>query len=140
MVLHVQPPGGVVVPHDFVDTLTELRIGIGRKAGTDPLIRRGERFAPVLAEVMTARRDAEVYVVSVANNRMHAEAAVARLPFACMLMVADAGHHLPRIPAVLAPEQGGRLHTAPQLFFAAAGLERPDVHQRAAVVLGEGGG
>src|SRR5437867_2868071 len=86
---------------------------------------------------MAARRDAEMHAIPVANDRVHAEPAVAGLPLARVLVVADTGHRLPRIAAVTAPEQGRRLHAAPQLLLAAARLERPDVDKRAPVVLGK---
>jgi hypothetical protein len=123
MVLHVEPPGRVVVPRDLVHTLAELGIGIGCEAGADALIGRPERFATVLAHIMAAGRDAEVHAIPVTNDRVHAESAVAGLPLARVLVVADARHHVPRIAAVIAPEQGRRLHAAPQFLLAAAGLE-----------------
>src|SRR5439155_737513 len=137
VVLDVEPAGRVVVPRDLVHALTELGIGIGCEAGADALIGRPERFAAVLAQIVAAGRDAEVHAAPVANDRVHAEPAVAGLPLARVRMVADGGHHVPRIAAVTAPEQGRRLHAAPQFLFAAAGLERPDVDERASVLLGE---
>src|SRR4029077_4029069 len=114
----------VVVPRDLVHALAELGIGIGREPGADALIRRLERVATVFAQVMAALRDAEMHAIPVANDRVHAEPAVAGLPLARVLVVADTGHHLPRIASVMAPEQGRRLHAAPQLLLAAARLER----------------
>src|SRR5688500_14581371 len=70
---------------------------------------------------MAARRDAEMHAIPVANDRVHAEPAVAGLPLARVLVVADAGHQVPRIAAVMAPEQGRRLDTAPQVLLAAPG-------------------
>ena len=58
-------------------------------------------------------------------------------PLARVLVVADAGHHLPRIAAVAAPEQRRRLDAAQELLLALARLDRPDVDERAAVVLGK---
>src|SRR5438445_2019525 len=84
---------------------------------------------------MAAGRDAEVHAIPIANDGMHTEAAVAWRPLARVLVVADAGHHLPRIAAVLAPEQRRGLHAAQQILLAAAGLERPDIDERAPVVL-----
>src|SRR5262249_44800165 len=61
------------------------------------------------------------------------------LPLARVLMVADAGDHFPRIPAVVALEQGRGLHAAPQLLLPVTGLERPDVDEGAPIVFGECG-
>jgi hypothetical protein len=123
VVLHVEAAGRVVVPRDLVHALAELGIGIGREPGADTLIGRLERFATVLAQIVAAGRDAEVHAIPVANDRVHAEPAVAGLPLARVLVVADALHHVPRIAAVMAPEQGRRLDAAPQFLLAAAGLE-----------------
>src|SRR5438093_8271136 len=129
MVLHVEPPRCGLMPRDLVHALAELWIRIGREPGTDALIGRCERFATVLAQIVAAGRDAEVHSTAVSNDRVHAEPAVARLPLARVLVIADAGHDLPRIAAVMAPEQRRRLHAAPQFLLAVAGLERPDVDE-----------
>src|SRR5919201_2035262 len=99
VVLHVEASGCVVVPGDLVHALSVLGIGIGREAGADALIGRPERFAAVLAQIVAASRDTEVHPISVANDRVHAEATVAGLPLARVLVVADAGHDLPRVAA-----------------------------------------
>src|ERR1044072_152031 len=104
VVLHIEAAGRIVVARDLVHALTELGIGIGSEAGADALIGRLERLAAILAQIMAAGRDAEVHAIPVANNRMHAHAAGARLPFARVLVIADARHHLPGIAAVMAPE------------------------------------
>src|SRR5437773_10355811 len=88
---------------------------------------------------MATGRDAEVHAIPIANDGVHAEPAVARRPLARVLVVADAGHHLPRIAAVLAPEQRRRLDAAPEVLLTAAGLERPDVDERASVLLVKSG-
>src|SRR2546427_798577 len=82
----------------------------GRAAGADTLIGRPECFAAVLAQIVAAGRDAEMDAIPVANDRVHAEPAIAGVPLARVLVVADAGYHFPRIAAILAPEQGRRLH------------------------------
>ena len=101
------------MPRDLVHALTELGIGIGREAGADAFIGRPECFATVLAQIVAAGRNAEVHVIPVANDRVHAEPAIAGLPLARVLVVANPRHHLPRIATVAAPEQGRRLHAAP---------------------------
>src|SRR5258707_6234184 len=60
------------------------------------------------AGVGTAGRDAEVHAVPVAQDRVHAEPAVAGLPFAGVFVVADDRNHLPGIDAVAAAEERGR--------------------------------
>ena len=137
VVLHVEPAGRVVVPRDLVYALAEFGIRIGRESGADALVGRLERVAAVLAQIVAAGRNTEMHAIAVANDGVHAESAVARLPFARVLVVADAGHHLPRIAAVMAPEQRRRLHAAPQLLLANAGLERPDVDQRPSIIFGK---
>src|SRR5260370_42237603 len=87
--------------------------------------------------MVAAGRAAGMHAMAVANDRMHAKPAVAGTPLARVLVVADAGRHFPGIAAVAAPEQGCRLHAAPQVLLAGAGFERPDVGERAPVFLGE---
>src|SRR5215471_928087 len=95
VVLHVKPPRRGVVPNDFVDALTELGIGIWREAGADALIGRPKCLTTVLAQIMATSGDTEVHPIPVANNRVHAEPAVAGVPLARVLVVADARHRLP---------------------------------------------
>ena len=80
VVLHVEPARRRVVPDDLVHALAELGIRIGCEAGADAGVRRGERLAAVLAQIVSAGRDAEVHAIAVADDRVHAEPAVARLP------------------------------------------------------------
>ena len=87
---------------------------------------------------MAAGRDAEMHTVPVAQDRVHAKSAVAGLPLASVFVVADARNQFPGIAAVAAPEQRRRLDTAKQVFPVVSWFERPDVDQRAAVVLGKG--
>ncbi len=122
VVLHVEPAGRVLVAGDLVHALAELGVGIGREAGADALVGRREGLAAVLAQVVAAGRDAEVHAVAVAQDRVHAEPAVARLPLARVLVVADARDHLPGIAAVAAPEERRRLDAAPQVLLAVARL------------------
>jgi hypothetical protein len=102
VVLHVEPAGHGLVPRDLVHALAELGIGIGRESGDDTLIGRPKCFATVLAPIVAAGRDAEVHAISVANNRVQAEPAVAGLPLARLIVVADAGYQVPRISSVMA--------------------------------------
>ena len=44
---------------------------------------------------MSTRRDAEMHALTVADDRVHAEPAGPGLPFARVLVIADAGDHLP---------------------------------------------
>jgi len=127
------------VARDLVHALAELGVGIGLESGADPLVGRLEGLAAVLAQVVAAGRDAEVHPIAVANDGVQAEPAVARLPFSGVRVVADALDHLPGIAAVAAPEERRRLDAAQQIILAVPRLERPDVGQRAPVVLGEGG-
>src|SRR6266700_3930778 len=87
VILHVKPPGRVGVAGDLVHALTELWVRIRREAGADTLIRRLERLTTVLAQIMAARRDAEVHAVPVTNDRVHAKAAGTRLPLARVLVI-----------------------------------------------------
>src|SRR5260221_7703103 len=80
-----------------------------------------------------------MHTIPVAQDSVHAKPAVARLPLAGVLVLADARNHLPGIAAVAAPEQRRWFDPAPQVFLPAAGFKRPDVGERASVVLGEGG-
>src|SRR5215472_9565629 len=77
---------------------------------------------------------------AVAKDGVHAQAAVAGLPFTRVLVVADAADHFPAIPAVSGAEERGRLDAAPQLLLAVARFPRPDVGEGPAVLLGKGGG
>src|SRR5687767_8719769 len=86
---------------------------------------------------MATGRDAEMDALTVADDRVHAQPARAGLPLPRVLVVADAGHHLPRVAAVGAAEERSRLDTAEELVLLVAGLDRPDVRQRASVVLRE---
>src|SRR5262249_27023085 len=87
-----------------------------------------------------ARRDAEMDAVAVAKDGVHAQAAVAGLPLARVLVVADAADHFPAIPAIGGAEERGRLDAAPQLLLAVARFQRPDVGEGPAVLLEKGGG
>ena len=95
MVLHVQPAGHVVVTDDFVDALAELRVRIRLEAGADTCVRGRERLPAILAQVMAAGGDPEMDAIAVADDRVHAQPAGARVPLARVLVVADARHHLP---------------------------------------------
>ena len=68
-----------------------------------------------------------MHSVAFSNDRVHAQAAVAWLPFFGMFVVADARHQFPGIAAVLAAEQRRRFDSAKQFTFSFAGFERPDV-------------
>jgi hypothetical protein len=120
-----------------VDALTEFRVGVGREAGADAVVRRLEGVAAVLAEIMASGGDPEVDAVAVADDGVHAEAAVAGVPLTGVLVVADAGNHLPRIAAVAAAKQRGRFDAAEKVVRVGARFNRPDVRQRAAVAVGE---
>src|SRR5439155_14282412 len=113
VILHVEPAGRVRVAGDLVHALAELGIGIGREAGADAFVARLEGLAAVFGEVVAAGRDAEVHAVALAQDGVHAESAVAGLPFASVVVVADAGNHGPGIAAVAAAEERGRLDAAP---------------------------
>jgi hypothetical protein len=123
--------------HDLVHALAELRIGVGLEAGPHTGVRGAERPPAVLAQVVAPGGDAEVHAVPVAEDRVQAQPAGSRLPLARMLVVADAVHHLPRVAAVAAAEEGGGLHSAPQLLLVVARREGPDVGESAAVPFGK---
>src|SRR5207245_4357332 len=107
----------------LVHALAELRVRVGRESHADSLVRRGERLAAVLAQVVAAGGDADVQVTVLGEDGVQAEAAGARLPLARVLVVADAGDHLPGIAAVAAAEERGRLDAAPQVLFVRSRLE-----------------
>src|ERR1041384_1617476 len=132
VVLHIEPARCGIMARDLVYALAELRIRVWLKAGADAGVRRVERLPAVFAEIVPARRDAEMHAIAVADDRVHAEPAGARLPLARVLVVADAGHDLPRIAAVEALEERCRLDAGPQLLLRGTGLDRPDVLQPAA--------
>src|SRR5205814_10159189 len=127
VVLHVEAPGRVLVPHDLVHALAEFGIRIGRETSADALVGRLEGPAAVLAHVVAAGRDADVHSLAVAQDRVHAQPAVPGLPLAGVLVVADPLNHLPGIAAIVALEERRRLDAAPQVLLALARLERPDV-------------
>jgi hypothetical protein len=54
--------------------------------------------------------------IPVSQDCVHAKSAVAGLPLACVLVVADTRYHLPGIAAIAAPEQRRGLDAAPQIF------------------------
>src|SRR5437867_1159515 len=56
-----------------------------------------------------------------------------------MFVVAYSLDHFPGVSAIVAPEQRGRLDAAPYFFLAVPRLDRPDIGERAPVVLGEDG-
>src|SRR5262249_53806548 len=128
----------VLVARDLVDALAELGIGVGRETGADAAVRRRKRLAAILAEVVTAGRDAEVHALAFAQDGVHAEPAVAGVPFACVLVVADAGDQLQGTAAIAAAEERRRPDAAPEVLLVVARLERPDVGEGATVLLGEG--
>jgi hypothetical protein len=105
---------------DLVDALPELGVGVGREPRADALVGRPEGHAAVLAQVVAAGRDAQVHPVPVAQDRVHAQPAVAGLPLAGVLVVADARHHLPGVAAVGAPEQRRRLDACQQVLLVRA--------------------
>jgi len=108
-----KPAWRVLVADDLMHALAELGIRIGREACADALIGGGEGLAAILAHVMAAGRDPQVHAVSIAQNGMHAEPAVAGIPLAGVLVVANAACHFPGITAIVAPEQRRRLDAAP---------------------------
>src|SRR5439155_12486558 len=112
VVLHVQPARHVRVASDLVHALTELDEGIGEETGADAFVSGRECRAAIFANVMAAGRDTEMHTIPVAQDRVHAEPAVAGLPLAGVLVVGDARNQLPGIAAVIAPEQCGWLNAA----------------------------
>src|SRR5262249_12110410 len=140
VVLHVEPARRVGMAGNLVDALTELGIRVGREAGADAVVGRLERLAAILAEVMAAGRDAEMGAASVAQDRVHAQAAGSGVPFARVLVVADAADQFPAVAAVGGAEERGRFDAAPEFLLGVARFQRPDVGERPAVLLGEGGG
>jgi hypothetical protein len=105
VVLHIQASRRIVVSHDLVHTLAVLGVRIGLKAGADALVGCAERLPAVLAHIVAAGRDAEVHTIAIANDRVHAQTAIARCPLARVFVVADARHRLPRVAAIMAPEE-----------------------------------
>src|SRR5262249_29500359 len=123
VVLHVESTRRVLVSSDLMHALAKLRERIGHKAGADASIRSHERLAAVFAQIMAPGRNAEVYALAVAVDRVHAESAVAGTPFASMLVIADAPNHLPGIAAVAAAEERCRLDAAPEILLVVARFE-----------------
>src|SRR6185437_10128822 len=137
VVLHVEAAGRILMADYFVNALAKLGIRIRREARPYSPIRRLKRFAAVLTEVVSPGGNADVQAFAVANDRVHAESPTARVPFARVLVVADAGHHFPRISPVPAAKQRRRLHATQQFLLRGARLDRPDVDQRAPIVPGK---
>src|SRR6188768_3899312 len=119
VILHVQASGRCVVARDLVHALAEFGIRIRIEAGADAGVGRVERLATVLAQIVSAGRNAEMHALTVADDRVHAQPAGAGLPLARVLVIADAGHHLPRIAAIVTSEQRGGFDAAQQLVLAA---------------------
>ncbi len=140
VVLHVKPPRRGGVTSNLVHALAELGVGVGSEPGTDALVGRPERDPAVVAHVVAAGGNPHVKPLAIADDRVQAEAAVAWLPLARVLVVAQAFDHLPRVAGVTTPEQRGRFDAAEQSLAALARLERPDVGERTPVVLGKGRG
>src|SRR5207248_11149645 len=139
VVLQVEPARRVLGARDLVHALAPLGKRIGSEADADALVGGHERAPAVLAEIVAAGGDAEMEALSVEQDGVQAEAARPRLPLARVLVVADTGDHLPGVAAVAAAEERGRLDAAPQVLLVRSRLERPDVLQRAPVLLGKGG-
>src|ERR1019366_3575323 len=129
----------VVVTGDLVHALAELGVRIGLEPGADTFVGSREGAASILAQVVPAGGDAEVNALAVAEDRVHAETARSGMPLPRVLVIADARHHLPTVAAIAASEQRRRFDTAEKFLLPVAGSERPDVCQRPAVVLREGG-
>src|SRR5262249_47874725 len=140
VVLDVEPAWRIGMAGDLVDALAELGKRVGREAGADAVVGRLERLAAIFAEVVAAGRDAEMDAVAVAQDGVHAQAAVAGVPFARVLVVADAADHFPAIPAVGGAEERGRLDAGPEFLLGIPRFQGPDVGDRSAVFLGKGGG
>src|SRR5262249_49332889 len=136
----VEPAGRVLMAGNLVHALPKLRIWIGGETGPNAVVGRLEGLSAILGEIMSARRDAHMQTAAIAKNGVHAKTAITGIPLACMLMVADAGNHLPGIAAVITAEKRGRLDPAQQIFLVFPRFERPDIGQRSTVFLREGGG
>jgi hypothetical protein len=121
VILHVEAARRVVVAHDLVDALAELRVGIRLEACGDPLVRGAEGLTAVLADVVAARRDAEVDPVPVAQDRVQAQASVAGRPLARVLVIGDPRDLFPGVAAVPAPEERRRLDARPELLLPGPG-------------------
>src|SRR5262249_54199222 len=105
VVLHVEPSRRGWVAGALVDALTELGIRIAREPRADALVRRLGVLASIRAEVVRGRGDTEVQPIPSAQDRVHAEPSVPRLPLSSLLMIADARNHLPGISTVARPEE-----------------------------------
>src|SRR6266404_4292734 len=140
MVLHVEPARRVLVTRHLVNALAEFGVRIGRETGADAFVGRGEGRAPILAQIMTPGRDAEVNPISIAEDCVHAKSSVAGIPFTRVLVIANAANQFPGIAAVAASEQRRWLDAAPKLLLFHTGLNGPNVGQRAAIIFWEGGG
>src|SRR6266404_2659029 len=66
MVLHVEPARRVLVTRHLVNALAEFGVRIGRETGPHTFVSRGEGRAPILAQIMTTGRDADVHPISIA--------------------------------------------------------------------------
>src|SRR2546423_15391690 len=96
------------------------------------------RAAAILGEIVAAGGNAEMNALSVGQDGVQAEAAGPRLPLSRVLVVADAGDHLPGVARVAAAEGGGGLEAAPQGRLVGSGSGGPDDIGRAPARLGIG--
>src|SRR5207248_10431240 len=117
VVLQVEPAGRILGAGDLVHALAPLRKRLGSEADADALVGGRERAPAVLAEIVAAGGDAELDALSVGQDGVQAQAARPGTPPARVLVVADAGDHLPGVAAVAAAEERGRLDAAPQVLF-----------------------
>ncbi|MCI0460000.1 MAG: hypothetical protein L0Z62_23865 [Gemmataceae bacterium] len=138
VILHIEPAWRVLVSRDLMHALAEFRERIGHEAGANTPVRCLKRLAAVLAQVVAAGRDAEVEAIAIAQDGVHAESAVTRVPLPSMFVVADPRNHLPGIATVAAVEEGRRLDSAREVLLVLAYFEGPDVGECPAVLLGEG--
>src|SRR5262249_52265477 len=68
VVLGVEPPGRFGMAGDLVHALSPLGVRLGSEHHADALVLRRERLPAVLAQVVAAGRDADVYPPAVADD------------------------------------------------------------------------
>ena len=108
--------------------LAELDEGIGKETGADALVSGFVGRAPILAQVVATGGDAKMNTMSIAQDRVHAKPAIAGLPLARVLVVADARNHFPGIAAVLGFKESAGHGSAPHDagFIGAAWRKSPN--------------
>src|SRR5437899_179317 len=119
------------IPGQLVDALSPLRILVRHEPGPDPLVLHGPRATAVARLERPDRADPDDKMLRISRiheDRMQAQAAIARLPFFPGRMIVESLEVLPRSSAVVAAEQGRGFDARVDRFRFVGGarLDMPD--------------